>query len=214
MQGLDGSDTLRGGEGNDSLEGGAGNDTLEGQFGADRLAGGAGDDFYTTADTADTFVELAGEGVDTVMAASNHVLQANFEHLVLVTGGRIGTGNDDANRITGHAGKNSLYGMGGDDTLEGGASNDKLFGGAGGDLFVFGSGSGLKDRIGDFNLAEGDRLQLASNLNGSGIVDGASALAATHDVNGQALVDFGGGNTLVLVGVTTAMLTEDAFVVL
>ena len=71
----DGNDTLIGGDGNDSLfgggdndllEGGTGGDTLDGWAGNDTLTGGLGNDQLTGSDGTDTFVYVAGDGVDTI----------------------------------------------------------------------------------------------------------------------------------------------------
>jgi len=63
-----GHDVLLGQAGNDTLNGGAGNDTLTGGLGNDTLAGGEGDDVYlfSRGDGADTIIELAAQGSDTI----------------------------------------------------------------------------------------------------------------------------------------------------
>ena len=50
--------------------GGAGNDTIEGGAGEDTLIGGAGNDVFFVESAGDVVVELAGEGVDTVISSA------------------------------------------------------------------------------------------------------------------------------------------------
>ncbi|WP_369177465.1 BspA family leucine-rich repeat surface protein [Candidatus Thiodubiliella endoseptemdiera] len=69
----------------------------------------------------------------------------------------------------------ALHGLGGDDILKGGSSNDKLYGGSGNDTLTGGTGAdtffyGYKnagnDIIADFNIAQGDKLDLSYLLDG------------------------------------------------
>ncbi|GAA0653566.1 calcium-binding protein [Brevundimonas lenta] len=117
---------LRGGLGSDTLLGQGGNDVLWGGAGAgNQLQGGLGDDRYIL-ETADTVVEVAGEGTDTVEARINaYNLAANVENLVFGgTGNFSGTGNALNNVMTGGAGDDLLRGRGGVDSLVGGAGVD------------------------------------------------------------------------------------------
>jgi Ca2+-binding RTX toxin-like protein len=131
--------------GNDALNvliGAAGNDTLNGGAGADLVGGGLGNDTYVVTDTLDTIIEIAGEGIDTVLSSVDGLaLAANVENLVLADVGDIdGTGNELANVITGNGGNNTLAGLGGNDTLNGGAGDDSLDGGSGNDRMTGGTG--------------------------------------------------------------------------
>ncbi len=111
------------------ITGGIGNDNLNGAGGADTLIGGAGNDTYTIANTGVTITENAGEGTDTVRTSLNaYTLAANIENLVFTGAGDFaGTGNAQANSISGGTGN---------DTLDGGAGIDTLIGGAGNDTYV------------------------------------------------------------------------------
>jgi Ca2+-binding RTX toxin-like protein len=116
---------LRGGAGRDVLMGFAGNDLLDGGSDIDRLIGGAGDDTYYVDSRFDEAVELAGEGYDTVFAASSYTLSANVEKLVLQEGGDwTAGGNSLDNWLVGNSGNNILSGGLGRDTLEGGLGDD------------------------------------------------------------------------------------------
>ena len=132
-------DFLYGGSGADRLYGGDGRDWLEGGSSADVLEGGNGGDTYVV-QGADTLIETATGGVDTIRVASNWTLALNFENLQL--GGNadfIGHGNSAWNVIGGNAGDNLIYGHEGNDTLNGGAGDDRLEGGDGNDSLQGGS---------------------------------------------------------------------------
>ena len=126
--GTSADNTLTGLEGNDTLDGGAGTDTL---------IGGTGDDGYVLDTLADTVVELADQGTDTIYTDLTYTLGANLENLTL-TGTAVvdGTGNELDNVLTGNSAANVLIGLEGNDTLDGGAGTDTLFGGTGNDTYV------------------------------------------------------------------------------
>jgi trimeric autotransporter adhesin len=150
ITGNSGANVLRGMGGNDNLTGGAGNDVLH---------GGAGNDFYVVDSTADTAIELANEGVDTVSATATFTLGAHIETLVLTGTANIdGTGNDQNNTITGNAGANVLTGGGGNDTLRGAQGNDTLNGGQGNDAMAGDQGNDVYvvDQSGDTALEAAD----------------------------------------------------------
>jgi Ca2+-binding RTX toxin-like protein len=142
LTGNDGNDTLLGGAGNDTLIGGAGNDILDGGTGNDSMTGGIGNDTYYVDDVtnpADTIIENAGEGSDTVISTQSYTLGANLENLRASGGGnnRTFSGNAEANIIIGGSGNDTLNGLDNDDRLQGLAGNDSLNGGNGTDTAVF-----------------------------------------------------------------------------
>src|SRR5262249_13075208 len=138
IYGADGQDTLTLGSGggsvfgeggNDWLEGGAGNDVIDGGTGTDTMIGALGDDTYYVDNEADSIVEQANEGNDTVYSTVNYTLPVNVEQLYLQEGAPAainGAGNDLLNIIHGNSLDNALSGYGGDDVLLGGAGNDIL----------------------------------------------------------------------------------------
>jgi len=153
LDGGAGRDQLDGGEGNDMLMGGAGDDTitdwmgddvLDGGAGKDDLRGGVGNDTYYV-DALDIVTELAGQGLDTVIASESFALGALAEiEVLLAQAGTAAinlTGNEIANTITGNDGANQLSGQGGDDILNGGAGNDTMSGGLGSDVLTGGVGN-------------------------------------------------------------------------
>ena len=210
LNGGNGSDILNGGSDNDTLNGDVGNDTLNGGSGADTLTGGIGDDTYidsaaTTLDplAADAFVELAGQGADTVQTnRASFTLGANLENLRYVgTLAFNGTGNAAANALTGGVGADTLSGLDGSDTLSGGSGNDILSGGAGNDILSGGAGNDIfvfnaadtftsLDTISSFaNVAGNDDIIHLDDLVFTGLA--AGTLAATAFVTGTAALDAG-----------------------
>ncbi len=170
LQGFTGKDALYGGSGNDvlfggseddSLYGGSGDDVLDGDEGSDRLEGETGNDtYYITADTTDTIVEQADQGIDTVRSAFSYTLPANVEWLILtgpdaVTG--IGNELDNVivedqidssgslpplnNTILAGSGNDLVRAGGGQDTVNGEAGNDRLAGWYGTDTLTGGTGA-------------------------------------------------------------------------
>src|SRR5690606_30837286 len=77
-----------------------------------------------------------------------------------------GSGNDT---LIGGAGNDSLYGGAGNDTLIGGVGRDILHGGSGADTFVFDliNIDGNIDEIRDFNVSDGDLIDVSSLLDGA-----------------------------------------------
>lgn len=190
LKGWAGNDTLYGGSGDDRLEGGEGNDHLDGGSGADILDGGWGNDTYVVDDAGDRVIEYFANGlggVDTVLSSIDYALGNHVENLTLTGAATAATGNALDNVIRGNALNN---------VITGGAGDDTLYGGGGADRFVFARGSG-NDVIADF--ARGDRI----DLSGYGF-DGAPAVA---DVHGGALIDLGGGDTILVSGVTADHLS-------
>ena len=75
-----------------------------------------------------------------------------------------------------------------------------MFGGLGADVFVFSRGI---DRVIDFARSEADRIMIDRFLLGGQALTGAQILGAHGVVTGTHLVmDFGGGNRLVLDGLS------------
>ncbi len=196
--GGDGDDTLRAGtnfgSSVDGLVGGAGNDRLYGEGGFDTLSGGTGNDYLNGGAQADN---LFGEtGADILLGG------AGFDRLFG------GVGNDN---LDGGEGTDSLYGGAGFDILNGGTGNDLLVGNFNADTFVFDNGHG-QDIIRDFDaLSAAERIDFSnlSSMNNFGQVQGAMST-----VNGGAdvLIDTGGGNSILLEGVSIGDLDASDFI--
>ena len=138
LSGLGGDDTISGDAGNDNLSGGDGSDKLfgnaasnflNGAGGADAMRGFAGNDFYIVDHAGDAIVEIAGQGIDTVMSSTSYSLAAGVSVETLKTtprrhNGLSLSGNELVNTLEGNAGANALNGRGGADTMRGFAGND------------------------------------------------------------------------------------------
>ena len=213
------ADTLNGGSASDTLIGGAGNDSINGGAGADSLVGGLGNDTITIDQLGDVVVELAGAGTDTVIvnASISHTLGLNIENGTISVSGGAGTtltGNMDNNVLTGNTSSNTLSGLRGNDTLigdgtatRGTGSRDTLTGGLGADTFVLGTAAGrfyddnnaatagISDYalITDFNLTQGDKLQLFGAISqyflGSSPVNGVAGTGVFFDSNNSSGFD-------------------------
>ena len=178
VEGGEGANYLRGDEGNDSLTGGAAFDDINGNAGADSASGGAGDDWVVGGRDNDS---LAGEdGADIVY------------------------GNLGADTCNGGAGDDIVRGGQQDDVLSGGAGNDwlsgdrdsdTLTGGAGADVFHTFGDAGI-DRVTDFSMAQGDRVQLDPGTQ--------YTLAQVGD---DTVISMTGGGQMTLVGVSLTSLT-------
>ncbi len=171
------------------LTGNSGNNTLDGGLGADTMIGGLGDDTYLIDDVADTIVELANGGLDSVNSGISYVLAANIENLTLTGIAAInGTGNAGVNRLTGNSAAN---------TLDGGAGADAMIGGDGDDTYVV-------DDVNDVvieNVNEGnDTIQASISYNMSSLLNienlsliGTSAINAIGNASDNTIT----GNTAI-----------------
>jgi VCBS repeat-containing protein len=155
-QAIGNDDWLDGGAGLDRMEGGTGNDTYE-VDGVYELTGNPGtginlcdgshrfgvDQGPVYRWTADTVVELAGQGNDTVRSTASVVLD-NVETVVLRDGGPVA----DLDATTG-AGSQTLIGNAGRNRLDGGAGADVLQGGAGDDTYIVEAGDTVVEVAGE-----------------------------------------------------------------
>lgn len=190
----DGNDTIYGGFGTDNLFGNGGNDSLYG--------GGAAGDPNDAAD-----VLYGGRGADMIMANGGHDL--------IVGGHTLADTLDGNDTIYGGFGNDSIYANSGDDAIYAGPGNDVMHGGTGNDNFFIYHRDG-SDRLlsfGNPGAGAGDRIHLAFNINNSGIQNSTDVLSHISYANGQALIDLGGGNGLVIDSVTPGTLTADDFVI-
>jgi serralysin len=226
LRGYAGDDRLEGGAGSDSLFGGSGNDTifavrdlgssgwpvnssdsefLRGEEGNDCIIGSDGFDDIHGNEGND--IAFGGRGNDWVVGGQGSDLLYGGSHADIVYGNM---GNDTlygdgvrlwseveiagADTLRGGQGDDSIVGGGGDDWIWGDRGDDTISGGSGADVFHIFAGAGL-DRVIDFNAAEGDRV----------VLEGGPSYVLRQE-GGDTVIDLGGGDRMVLVGVNLGSL--------
>lgn len=177
--------TLTGNALSNVLSGNGAANTLDGGAGADILLGGKGNDLYIVDSQADTILENAAEGTDTVQSSVSYILADNVEHLKLTGTAEAGMGNDLANKLTGNAVSNKLWGGAGNDTLDGAEGADILFGGLGNDKYWVDSSDDLVVE----STGEGTDTVYASVSHG--LADNTENLVLTGNANINAVGNAG-----------------------
>jgi len=199
LQGGSGADSIFAGAGSDTVNGGAGSGYLRGEDGNDSIQGGSAFDDIQGNTGNDT--ESGSDGDDWVVGGKDSDVLFGDNGNDLVYGN---LGNDT---VDGGAGADTVRGGQGDDVLTGGAGNDfvsgdlgndTLTGGAGADSFHSSTGAGV-ERVLDFNLAEGDRVQLDPGTHFTVAQVGADTVITLGAASDQ----------VILVGVQMSSLTGD-----
>jgi serralysin len=197
LQGMAGDDTIMGGAGNDTIGGGEGTSYLRGEDGDDSISGGSAfDDINGNAgaDTAhgnggDDWV-VGGKGDDVLFGdAGADIVWGNLGNDTL-------DGGDGNDQVRGGQGDDSISGGAGDDFVSGDRGNDTISGGPGADIFHGSQDAGI-DRVIDFHSSEGDRVML----------DPGTTYTVSQ-VGADTVIDMGGGNQMILVGVQLATLPQ------
>jgi len=173
-----GANYLRGDEGDDQLTGGAGFDDINGNMGVDTASGGLGDDWVVGGKDADS---LFGETGDDIVYGNIGVDTCN--------------GGDGADIVRGGQDSDIVLGAAGADWLSGDRGDDTVTGGSGADVFHSFGEAGI-DRVTDFSLAEGDRVQL----------DPGTTYTVAQ-AGSDTVISMGGGGQMILVGVTMSALS-------
>jgi Ca2+-binding RTX toxin-like protein len=209
LYGNDGNNTMDGGRGHDRLWGQAGDDILSGANGRDKLRGGQGEDILSGNSGRDELYgnrgddELfGGDGKDELSGnRGDDMLYGGKGYDVLRGGG----GSDE---LYGGNWDDRLFGGSGNDWIDGGSGNDVMKGGGGADTFVFGTG---EDRIKDF-ADDTDTIAINADLaRGMNVSD---VLGDAHVVNGDAVLDFGGGHMLIVEDVSNLdILANDLIII-
>ena len=202
--GAAGEDILNGGDSNDDLYGAADNDTLNGDNGSDRLYGGSGDDILFGGNQND---RLAGNsGMDLLNGGNGQDRLFGGDDNDILIGG-IGDdflrGDRGEDQLNGGTGNDRIYGNSDNDILSGGTGNDALYGGNGSDIFIFEAGYEA-DRIVDFEDGL-DLIDLSDFTN----AEVNAALSGISQIGSSAVLDFGNGDTLTLVGTNVGDITID-----
>ncbi len=229
-----GDDVLHGGRGADTLLLGTGADEVFGEEGNDTFSArhdelGAGDRIFGGEGTADKLVVTSNGLLDltlldafvgveqvtlqveqTAIGSDANILwngRGGAEDFTLGAGRdlvKAGHGNDI---VRGGDGADILLGHTGNDRLIGQAGTDRMKGGSGDDVIVATVGSGL-DIVYDFTVGE-DKV----DVSGLGFTDFEIEVGSIwRTVNGKALMEMGGGDRLLLVGVDHTTLTADDFI--
>jgi len=197
-----GNDVIRGGAGGDYLDGGSGIDTLDYRTSdagvVINLATGAASGGDAQGDEFRFFENVSGSDFADFLTgdAGANVLNGygGNDRLYGQDGADVLRGLDGNDLVSGGAGDDGVHGGNGNDILWGGAGVDLLKGNAGADRFQFRltseSGLGpLRDTIGDFSRAEGDRVDLAA-IDANTAASGNQAFtfigtAGFHGVSGE-----------------------------
>ncbi len=190
---LSGIENLTGSANEDVLTGDAAANILDGGAGKDSLAGGTGNDTYLVDNVDDVITENASEGTDTVVStAATYTLAANVDNLTLGGAGNInGTGNDDANILTGNAGNNRLDAKGGVDSMAGGLGDDTYVVDNAGDVVVEGASAGTD------TVESSITYSIASLANLENVtLTGTASINATGNTTANTLIGNDGSNTL------------------
>jgi Ca2+-binding RTX toxin-like protein len=173
-----GSNYLRGDDGNDSIQGGTGFDDANGNAGNDTIHGGAGDDW-----------SVGGKDNDFLFGDDgNDIVWGNLGDDTCDGG----AGND---QVRGGQGNDSVSGGAGNDFVSGDRGDDTVSGGLGADIFHGSQDAGI-DKVIDFKLSEGDRVQL----------DPGTTYTVSQ-VGADTVISMGGANQMILVGVQMSTLT-------
>ncbi len=197
-----GNDVIRGGAGGDYLDGGSGIDTLDYRTSdagvVINLATGAASGGDAQGDEFRFFENVSGSDFADFLTGDSGANVLNGyggnDRLYGQDGADVLRGLDGNDLVSGGAGDDGVHGGNGNDILWGGAGVDLLKGNAGADRFQFRltseSGLGpLRDTIGDFSRAEGDRVDLAA-IDANTAASGNQAFtfigtAGFHGVSGE-----------------------------
>jgi serralysin len=173
-----GTNYLRGEDGNDFIMGGTDFDDINGNMGNDTCVSGGGDDWVVGGKDNDSLVGSAGQ----------NLVYGNL-------GADTCDGGDGADIVRGGQDSDLVSGGAGDDFVSGDKGDDTMTGGAGADAFHTFGDAGL-DRVTDFHLSEGDRVQLDPG-----------AQYTVSQVGADTVIDMTGGGQMILVGVQMTTLT-------
>jgi len=164
---------------------GSGNDSITGNDARNKLFGNDGDDTLKGLKGGDKLVGNAG----------NDKL--------------LGAGGKD--KLLGGGGNDTMKGGGGKDTMIGAGGDDTMIGGAGADIFIYRSGDG-NDTIKKFN-DDKDTLRIDDKIWGGGLSIPQVLDRFGSDVGGDAVLDFGGGQTITVKGMSISDLENDLILI-
>jgi serralysin len=196
VDGGDGDDTVNAGTGADSITDTSGSNYLRGDEGDDRIVGGS--DFDDINGNMGNDTASGGLGEDWVVGGKDNDSLSGGAAYDLVYG-NLGNdtcdGGDGNDVVRGGQQDDLIFGGLGDDYMSGDRDNDTVTGGAGADIFHTFGEAGV-DRVMDFNLAQGDRVQ----------VDPGTQYTLAQ-VGADTVISMTGGGQMVLVGVSLSSLS-------
>jgi len=176
--GAGGTNYLRGDEGDDYIVGGRGFDDINGNMGNDTCVSGGGDDWVVGGKDNDS---LAG-------GAGQNLVYGNI-------GNDTCEGGDGNDIVRGGQDNDTIAGGTGDDYVSGDRGDDTVAGGLGADIFHTFGDAGI-DRVVDFSLTQGDRVQLDPGTQ-----------YTVAQVGADTVISMTGGGQMTLVGVEMSTLT-------
>lgn len=197
------NDSFTGSSANESYRYAGGNNTLDGGDGFDRLRYDTGNVLGVEANLETGTVDINSFDFTNPQGELNIISTVDT-----VQGFENVRGSNGSDTLTGDANDNRLEGRGGNDILVDGLGSDTLIGGQGEDFFTIVGGG--QDVIYDFEI-DVDVLNVV--VDGLSVTDRNAALTgASLDGDGNAVADFGNGNVLKFLGLTTedvASLAQD-----
>ena len=219
FNGGDGADYFDGFAGSDSIYGENGDDRIIGGAGGDLIDGGAGNDIasYGASQSAvnvnlATFAVSGGDAAGDILVSIEGVIGSAFADFIVGDGlYNIIQANGGNDTIDGAGGWDLLNGHNGDDLIIGGIGNDTLRGGLHNDTFRFLPGHGA-DRIDDFGTggATGnDIIELKSY--GAAFDTFAEVMAVATQQGANVYINFGGGDSILLLNVNIGNLNSADF---
>lgn len=185
--------------GGDVINGGDDNDIIYGDvLFTDELAdlhglttdNGSGWEVFERLENGESATNAAWSREDTISYIRSNLIELAQESETPDDDGR--DGGDDV--INGGAGNDIIFGQEGDDQITGGAGNDVLYGGTGADTFIYNAIEDGLDTILDFDITEGDALDLSSLLFGYD--------ALTNDISDFVIATESFGNTKISIDTT------------
>ena len=215
IEGTDGRDRVIGGADDDIVDTGAdrdliltgdGYDVIDAGDGRDIVLAGAGDDSVTAGGDNDFILGEAGRDTLDGGEGRDRVDGGADDDVALGGGDRDAVFGGDGNDVVDGGGdRDIVFGGAGDDFVSGGEGNDRLFGGDGADSFVFTAGDG-RDLISDFEAGV-DSFVLIN----TGFTSAQEVLDAARETGAGIRLQFDGGETIQLIGVSGSELGEDDF---
>ncbi|SHL70691.1 Ca2+-binding protein, RTX toxin-related [Roseovarius marisflavi] len=235
LDGGEGADTIFGEAGDDTILGGGGDDLLSGGIGNNSLAGGAGDDTFVAGDGADTFsgdtgldiIDYSASGSGVSVDLTTSTLSGGDAGNDVIAGGETGETLGDTLDLSAVTGPTTVDLTSADP--EAGSVSDGAFTatfgeieniilGSGIDTIVLADGSG-NDAVtgfaapidnGDGTFTGGDQLDVSGLQDLSGNPVNTVDAVVTSDGDGNAVLTFPGGESLTLIGVAPAAVSDPA----